>query len=209
VSDSDSEPDRSLTGRRRQSPNWKRSVKPASAEGGAATPMLGWRRVVLPDIESLIAAAVFSRRPWPSISSRLYPECLSGPRAERMRLCIYRPRTDGGGPGFRAEPHRSVDGDGPRPGLPALPYYQHLAYLLPAALYLLVTSFRGSVPLADVFNWTGYLLLSLFPLSIYWSMRRFGFSRLQAGLRRAGKLPDRHKRPVRPGIRSYVWYGYG
>jgi len=31
-------------------------------------------------------------------------------------------------------------------------------------------------------NWTTYLFLSLFPLSIYWSLRRFGFDQLSCGM---------------------------
>jgi len=64
-------------------------------------------------------------------------------------------------------------------GYPLFHYHQHLPYLPPAVIFLLL---RGSVPLLDLFNWTSYLLLSAFPLSIYWSMRRYGFSRLPASL---------------------------
>jgi len=91
-------------------------------------------------------------------------------------------------------------------GYPLFHHYQHLPYIPPAALSLLL---RGTLPLFDLFNWTRYLLLSFFPLSIYWSMRRFGFSRLAAAL---GGL-------VAPllatdgiygfGFTSYVWRGYG
>jgi hypothetical protein len=56
-------------------------------------------------------------------------------------------------------------------GYPLFHYYQHLPYLPPAALHLLSL---GRLPLLDLFNWTRYLLLSLFSLSITWSMRRFG-----------------------------------
>lgn len=92
-------------------------------------------------------------------------------------------------------------------GYPLFHHYQHLPYVLPAALCLLF--FRETLSLFDLFNWTCYLLLSLFPLLIYWSMRRFGFSRLPAAL---GGL-------VAPllatdglygfGFSSYVWRGYG
>src|SRR5687768_7268473 len=64
-------------------------------------------------------------------------------------------------------------------GYPLFHHYQHLAYLPPALIYRL---FGGALPLLDLYNWTSYLLLSLFPLSIAWSARRFGFSRLQAAL---------------------------
>src|SRR5438067_10816610 len=64
-------------------------------------------------------------------------------------------------------------------GYPLFHYYQHLPHLIPAALYVLLP---GAVPLADAFNWTAYLLLSLFPLSIFWPMRRFGFAPATAAL---------------------------
>ena len=44
----------------------------------------------------------------------------------------------------------------------------------------------GSIPLDAVFGWTTYLLLSIFPASIYWSARRFGFDQPTA--------PSRHAR---------------
>jgi hypothetical protein len=91
-------------------------------------------------------------------------------------------------------------------GYPLFHYYQHLPYLPPAILYLL---FRGNLSLLDIFNWTGYLLLSLFPLSIYWSMRRFGFSRLQASL--TGLVAPLLATNYLYGFdfNSYVWRGSG
>ena len=91
-------------------------------------------------------------------------------------------------------------------GYPLFHHYQHLPYVLPAALYL---PFRGTIPLFDLFNWTRYLLLSLFPLSVYWSMRRFGFSRLVAAL--AGLVASLLATNGLYGLdfASYVWRGYG
>ena len=57
-------------------------------------------------------------------------------------------------------------------GYPLFHHYQHLPYLIPSILYLPI---QQIVSLDDLFNWVRYLLLSLFPLSIFWSMRHFGF----------------------------------
>jgi uncharacterized membrane protein len=91
-------------------------------------------------------------------------------------------------------------------GYPLLHHYQHLPYVLPALLHL---PLRHWIELRDTFDLTRYLLLSLFPLSVYWSVRRFGFSLLAAGF---GAL-------IAPlistdglyglGYSSYVWGGYG
>src|SRR3990172_1784964 len=91
-------------------------------------------------------------------------------------------------------------------GYPLFHYYQHLPYLPPAAVFLVL---RGSVPLLDLFNWTGYLLLSVFPLSVYWSMRRFGFSRLPASL--GGLVSPLLATNYLYGFdfNSYVWRGSG
>ncbi len=68
-------------------------------------------------------------------------------------------------------------------GYPLFHYYQHLPYLLPAVLSLpLVLILRLSLSPADLLNGISFLLLSLFPLSIYWAMRRFGFARLPSAL---------------------------
>ena len=64
-------------------------------------------------------------------------------------------------------------------GYPLFHHYQHLPHVLPA---LLSFPLHGLLDLPDLFNWTRYLLLCLFPLSIYWSMRRFGFGCLTAAL---------------------------
>ena len=62
-------------------------------------------------------------------------------------------------------------------GYPLFHYYQHLPYLLPAAFDVLAGYlFPGGLSVAALLHRVTYLLLSLFPLSIYWSMRRFGFA---------------------------------
>src|SRR5215210_6985622 len=66
-------------------------------------------------------------------------------------------------------------------GYPLFHYYQHLPYLPPAlAEYFSVFVLQVVPPIADLLSWTSYLLLCLFPVSIYWSVRRVGFERLAA-----------------------------
>jgi hypothetical protein len=91
-------------------------------------------------------------------------------------------------------------------GYPLFHTYQHLPYLPPAVLHLLSL---GKLPLLDLFNWTRYLLLSLFPLSIYWYMRRFGFFRLAAAL--GGLVASLLATDGLYGLdfNSYVWGGHG
>ena len=64
-------------------------------------------------------------------------------------------------------------------GFPLFHYYQHLPHVTLALVHVLTL---GVFPLADMLNWTTYLLLSFFPLSIFWSLRRFGFDRLLAAM---------------------------
>jgi hypothetical protein len=91
-------------------------------------------------------------------------------------------------------------------GYPLFHHYQHLAYLLPATLFF---PLQGLLELPDLFNWTRYLLLCLFPLSIYWSMRRFGLGRLPAAL--AGLVAPLLATDGLYGfdLTSYLWRGYG
>ena len=56
-------------------------------------------------------------------------------------------------------------------------YYQHLPHVSVAMVHVLTLEV---FPLFDMMRWTIYLLLSMFPLSIYWSLRRFGFDPLTA-----------------------------
>jgi hypothetical protein len=91
-------------------------------------------------------------------------------------------------------------------GYPLFHHYQHLPYVLVAILHL---PFRGVLESAALLGWSRYLLLGLFPLSIYWSMRRFGFSRLEAAL--AGMVAPLLATDGLYGfdLSSYVWQGYG
>jgi hypothetical protein len=95
-------------------------------------------------------------------------------------------------------------------GFPLFHHYQHLAYLPPALLIHLLSLAGGQgIDLVDVLSRTSYLLLSLFPLSVFWSLRRFGFSSMPAAL--AGLAPSLVATNGLYGFdfSSYVWRGSG
>lgn len=91
-------------------------------------------------------------------------------------------------------------------GYPLFHHYQHLGHILPALLHHL-TGQTLSLPI--VFNLTSYSLLCIFPLSIYWSMRRFGFTALSAAM--AGLAAPLVSTPGLFGLEfgSYIWRGSG
>jgi hypothetical protein len=91
-------------------------------------------------------------------------------------------------------------------GYPLFHHYQHLPHVL---LALLSFPLHGLLDLPDLFDWTRYLLLCLFPLSIYGSMRRFGLGRLPAAL--AGLVAPLLATDGLYGfdLTSYVWRGHG
>ena len=60
-------------------------------------------------------------------------------------------------------------------GFPLAHYYQHLPHIAIAFAHLLTL---GVIPLAEILQWSNYLLISIFPVSVYWSLRRFGFDRI-------------------------------
>ena len=62
-------------------------------------------------------------------------------------------------------------------GFPFFHYYQHLPHVTLALVHVLTF---GAFPVIDLMRWSTYLLISLFPLSIFWSLRRFGFDQLTA-----------------------------
>jgi len=62
---------------------------------------------------------------------------------------------------------------------PFFHYYQHLPHLLVAQFH--VVTFEV-FPVADLIRWSTYLLLSLFLLTIFWSLRPVGFGDLTAGM---------------------------
>jgi hypothetical protein len=91
-------------------------------------------------------------------------------------------------------------------GYPLFHHYQHLPYVIPALIHFPVSSV---ISLADLYRWTGYLLLSFFPLSIYWSLRRFGFAPVPSAL--AGLVSSLIATKGLFGLEygTYVWRGSG
>ena len=64
-------------------------------------------------------------------------------------------------------------------GFPVFHHYQHLPHVALALIH--VVTFEV-FPLIDMMRWSTYLLLSLFPLSIFWSLRRFSFDPLTCAM---------------------------
>jgi hypothetical protein len=64
-------------------------------------------------------------------------------------------------------------------GHPMFHYYQHLPHVA-IGLFHVVTFEAFAV--ADLVRWSAYLLISIFPLSIYWSLRRIGFDQLSSAM---------------------------
>ena len=64
-------------------------------------------------------------------------------------------------------------------GHPMFHYYQHLPHMIVGLVHVLTFEVFS---VAEIVNWTTYLLLGIFPLSIYWSIRRFGFDQLIAAM---------------------------
>mgnify|MGYP001156979101 FL=1 len=91
-------------------------------------------------------------------------------------------------------------------GFPFFHYYQHLPHIT-VALFHVVTF--GVSPTADLIRWTTYLLISLFPLSGFWSLRRLGFDRLTAAM--AGLVASLFAtdRLFGFGFTSYTFLGFG
>jgi uncharacterized membrane protein len=91
-------------------------------------------------------------------------------------------------------------------GYPLFHHYQHLGYLPLAIAHRLS---GGTLSLSRLFGWASFLLLGLFPLSVYWSARRFGFSGLTAAL--AGLVASLLATDGLYGfdLVSYTWRGYG
>jgi hypothetical protein len=91
-------------------------------------------------------------------------------------------------------------------GYPQFAYYQHLPHLFVVALDRLLLR---QVELLTLFNLTRYVLLLAFPITVYWSLRQFEFSRPAAGA--AAALAPLLSAGHRFGFEydSYVWRGFG
>jgi hypothetical protein len=91
-------------------------------------------------------------------------------------------------------------------GFPFFHHYQHLPHITVALVHVLTFE---AFPVADMMRWSTYLLLSLFPLSIYWSLRRFGFEQLTAAM--GGLVASLAATNLLWGFgyTSYTFLGYG
>ena len=91
-------------------------------------------------------------------------------------------------------------------GLPQFLYYQQLPHLFVIALQRLTL---GTVDLLTVFNVVRYVLLVAFPLTVFWSMRRMGFSHVAAALSAAVASLLSGGQLYGFEYDSYVWRGWG
>lgn len=95
-------------------------------------------------------------------------------------------------------------------GYPLFHYYQHFAYFPPAMVeYLSVRLLHVAPPIADLMNWTSYLLLAMFPVSIYWSMRRCEFTHITAACAALTCSLFATNGLYGFEYNSYTWGGYG
>ncbi len=91
-------------------------------------------------------------------------------------------------------------------GFPIASTYQHLPHLTVVLLHrILLRQFE----LLTLFNLIRYLLLVGFPLSVYWSMRRIGFSSIAAGVAAASATLISADHHYGFEYDSYIWRGFG
>jgi hypothetical protein len=91
-------------------------------------------------------------------------------------------------------------------GFPQFLFYQNLPHLTVVALHHLLFE---QVSLLTLLNLVRYLLMVLFPLTVYWSMRRMEFSTIAAAVGAAfcttlASLPE-----YGFDYHSYIWHGLG
>jgi 4-amino-4-deoxy-L-arabinose transferase-like glycosyltransferase len=91
-------------------------------------------------------------------------------------------------------------------GYPLFHHYQHLPHVATALIY---EALGRAVPARTVLDWVQLLLLSTFPLSIYWTGRRLGFEAIPSAL--AGVVGSLLATNGLYGLdwASYLWRGYG
>ncbi|HYB43286.1 MAG TPA: hypothetical protein VEL75_16015, partial [Candidatus Methylomirabilis sp.] len=91
-------------------------------------------------------------------------------------------------------------------GFPIFFYYQHVPHLAVVLLHRLLLK---RVDLLTLFNLVRYLLLVGLPLTVYWSMRRMGFSAVAAAVSAAcaSLLSGNHRYGFE--YESYIWRGFG
>lgn len=91
-------------------------------------------------------------------------------------------------------------------GFPEFFYYQHLPHLTVVLLHRLLLK---QVSLLTVFNLIRYLLLVGFPLTVYWAMRRLGFSLVAGAVAAAGSTLLSSSHGYGFEYDSYIWRGLG
>jgi hypothetical protein len=91
-------------------------------------------------------------------------------------------------------------------GFPQFLYYQHLPHLMVVLLHQLLPA---QVDLITVFNGVRYVLLVGLPVTVYWSLRRLGFS--SSGSALAAALAPLLSGGFHYGFEydSYIWRGFG
>ncbi len=85
-------------------------------------------------------------------------------------------------------------------------HYQHLEYV-PLAVINVLTN--RAISIQTLIDWSTVLLLSLFPLSVFWSMRRFGFGPLAGAFGGLAAPLLATNGLYGFDFASYVWRGYG
>ena len=91
-------------------------------------------------------------------------------------------------------------------GFPQFHYYQNLPHLTVVALYHLMFE---RVSLLTTLNLVRYLLMVLFPLTVYWSMRRMEFSLVAAAVAAAFGSTLSSRVAYGFDFHSYIWGGLG
>ncbi|HVX29854.1 MAG TPA: 6-pyruvoyl-tetrahydropterin synthase-related protein, partial [Nitrolancea sp.] len=91
-------------------------------------------------------------------------------------------------------------------GYPLFRHYQHLEYIPLAVINVLS---GHAISIQALIDWSTVIMLSLFPLSIFWSMRRFGFGLLAAAFSGLAAPLLATNGLYGFDFASYVWRGYG
>jgi len=91
-------------------------------------------------------------------------------------------------------------------GFPEFIYYQHLPHL---AVVAVSRALLGSVDIERIFNAVRYVLLVGLPITVFWSMRRLGFSAVAAAIGAAASSLLSSDGRLGFDYDSYVWRGFG
>jgi len=91
-------------------------------------------------------------------------------------------------------------------GLPEFLYYQHLPHLAVVLLHRLLLK---RVALFTLFNLVRYLLMVLFPLTVYWSMRTMEFSPISSAIGAGFGSLISANHDFGFDYENYLWLGYG